>query len=390
MARSAIFLSGWEYNRILEVEPDKPKVSALPARALWEGASQFWLFSTVYCTRESLLGEIAASEDLGWATGYIFDDLRRRGFLKTFEWRSLREENPLRFDELRLRHQILRERYDEKALLRLLEKGEEEQLEAIKLDLMRPIFEHLDCVSNVSPNSIIQWVKKRDEARFAKSQKATSRAIQLLAEPLAKRIRTVRTGTRLCLPPGTGVGELEVAAQRQVEKEIQKPMIPDLLAGILPQPDYHTALKDTANVYAPIDRQLRADFATNVGKLERLRDLAQKYLWPDLHGEWLPRLEEDPEFLSEFEALLSDALMRARYDPYLEHMTDLAINVVSGAVFLAVAGVANVVGQDPLTSGTAAGTAGLSTRRQLVKLHDARREATNNLTLFYQKARAST
>ncbi len=83
MALDSIFLSGWEYNRILSASPLAPMVSGLPAPILWSGGAHFWLFKNVYCTTESFDGDYAAYKDLGWSTGFIFADLKRRGFLKT-------------------------------------------------------------------------------------------------------------------------------------------------------------------------------------------------------------------------------------------------------------------------------------------------------------------
>ncbi len=65
MATDSIFLSGWEYNRVLRSDPFQSVTSGLPAQALWNGSAQFWMFKDVYCTKESLIGDLAAAEDLG-------------------------------------------------------------------------------------------------------------------------------------------------------------------------------------------------------------------------------------------------------------------------------------------------------------------------------------
>lgn len=82
----AIYLSGWEYNRILRESPLEPVASGLPAQVLWDGAAQLWMYETAYCTKEALLGDLAAYEEVGWTTGRIFEDLRRRGFLTPLDW----------------------------------------------------------------------------------------------------------------------------------------------------------------------------------------------------------------------------------------------------------------------------------------------------------------
>src|SRR5688500_9699409 len=88
MSKSAIYVSGWEYNRVLADHVLTSKASGLPAQLLWDGAAQFWMFEHVYCTKESLDGDIAAAVDLDWTTGFIFENLQTRGFLKPVEWTS--------------------------------------------------------------------------------------------------------------------------------------------------------------------------------------------------------------------------------------------------------------------------------------------------------------
>src|SRR5689334_5038044 len=95
MAMSSIFLSGWEYNRLLDDNPLKPQSSGLPAEILWQGSSQFWLFEKVYCTKEALEGEDAGWEELSWSTGYIFRDLERRGFIEAVDISSRAAGDPV-------------------------------------------------------------------------------------------------------------------------------------------------------------------------------------------------------------------------------------------------------------------------------------------------------
>jgi hypothetical protein len=78
---TSVYLSGWEYNRLIGDDPTAPMASALPAQCLWEGAGQFFLFEKVYCTKESYEGELAAAEDMGWSTGHIFKKLHDEGIL---------------------------------------------------------------------------------------------------------------------------------------------------------------------------------------------------------------------------------------------------------------------------------------------------------------------
>ncbi len=384
MSKNAIFLSGWEYNRVLQQNPLAPTTSALPAEMLWNGAAQFWLFEKVYCTKESLESEVAAADTLGWATGTIFEDLQKRGFLQPFDWKDLESESPVQQQYLLEVHHRLHAKYNEAAILTLLKTGNASELEAIKLHLLNPILTHLNCVQNISPNSIQNWISSRDNQ--TRSASSIPRAVRLLVQPLMKRRTLIRAGLRLCRPPGKGVSEKELRDQKEIEQTVEKPLIPYLLAGKLPQQEYLGALVPYAKSYAPINQQLKREYAENLDRLERLRELAKKHLWPELHEEWLPQLEEDEHFLPKFEIQLRDALLRARLDPYLENLTDTAITVVSGLTGFAVGKIMRDFGQPLESSAATAATVGAGMKQSLDAIHKRSRNKTNNLTLFYQKA----
>jgi len=73
--RDGIYLSGWEYNRLLQRDPIARRNSALPAEIPWNGAAPLWLFRNVFCTQEGIDNEWRAYELLGWPTGRIFTEL---------------------------------------------------------------------------------------------------------------------------------------------------------------------------------------------------------------------------------------------------------------------------------------------------------------------------
>ena len=111
MARTinSVYLSGWEYNKLLQNDPLKPRNTALPAEILWNGAAQLWLFEKVLCTKESLESERYAAETLGWASCKIFAELAdsRFGIIETVDWnRDLKETTK---EALKARHKKLRE-----------------------------------------------------------------------------------------------------------------------------------------------------------------------------------------------------------------------------------------------------------------------------------------
>ena len=377
MARKAIYLSGWEYNRLRFEDPATPANSGLPAEALWNGAAQFWLFEKVYCTKESLDGEKSGWDELGWTTGEIFLDLERRKILETVDWSRLTSESELLRAELNDTHAKLRATVSEQQLFELLKAGAAYQLEALKLELLDPILRHLECVSNISPNSINAWFR---DATPTGETPAVAAAIQ-------RSGLDARLHLNLCRPPGTGVSQFDLSLQRKVEESVQKPMIPDLLAGVLPQDDYTRALVPTRSVYQPINEQLRKDYAKGVDKLLHLRDVASKHLWPDLHGEWLPRLEDDPAFYPELTRLVRDAVMTSRFDPFLDDITRLAIIGVSTAVGSAVYLGATLLGADPLAGTPLATAAGAMTKQVLDNVHTRRRDTLRSLSLFYQALR---
>lgn len=381
MSKNGIYLSGWEYNRVLKKNPLSSQQSALPAEALWNGGAQFWLFEHVYCTKEALDGEIAAAETLGWATGKIFQDLQRRGFLEAFDWKDIKRDSPLKYNCLVENHKWLSSQYDEKSILYLLSAGNDVTLEAVKLDLLKPILEHLNCIHNVSPNSINKWMASYQSNELALSRQ--TKAIQRLAEPFAKR-NPIKAGMRLCNPPGTGVSDSARQAQKEVEENIQKPMIPDLLAGKLSQKDYMDALLPTAKVYKPIDTQLLNDYQVNIEKLERLRDVAKSYLWKNLHDEWIPELEQNPKSLAKFERRLRDALARSCFDPFLDYLTVVAIAIISTAVGGISLSLAPLAGLPPEATAAIAGT---TTREILSSRYKELRKESEDLTLFFQKAK---
>ena len=130
-----------------------------------------------------------------------------------------------------------------------------------------------------------------------------------------------------------------------------------------------------------MNKQFVKSYKDRIDDLERLRDIAAETLWPQLHREWLPRLEEEPAFLEEFKLLIRDAVRANHFDPYLEWGTNICINVFSSLVGVATSALL----PEPLGLGLGVGT-GISTRQILTKLHSDRREEIESFSLFYQRA----
>ena len=103
----AIYLTGWEYNRILGDHPCTPRNSALPAEILWNGSAQLWLFEKVYVTKESVENERYGAEKLDWTTNRIFAELAddSEKWFEEVDWQQLptdtKTEMSLRCDQLR-------------------------------------------------------------------------------------------------------------------------------------------------------------------------------------------------------------------------------------------------------------------------------------------------
>jgi hypothetical protein len=384
VAISSLFLSGWEYNRVLFEDPFKAHSSGLPAQVLWNGSSQFWLFEKVYCTKEALDGDFAGYEALDWSTGRIFKDLERRGFLEAVDISERSTKDQLLKHDLAAAHAQLRELHSEDSILGLLEEGNDEKLELIKCDLLSPVFEHLNCVKNISPNSIRHWM----DNTITEESKETDdgKLIKRLIDPIAKSIEPLRVGSPLCRPPGSGLPEEHLRRQREIEQTVQRPLIPLLLSGQLPNEEYLKALEPTADVYKSINGQLWNDYEQNIGRLERVRDAAKDHLWPNLHANWLPELKDRPQFENEFKDILRDAILHAKFKNLdLETLTNIGITGISGGIGLLSGLLASVAGADMHVSTGVVGTATLAVRAQLVSSYKKRLEAARPLIAFYQK-----
>ena len=381
MSKSGIFLSGWEYNRVLGDSPLESRASALPAECLWNGSAQFWLFKAVYCTKEALETEITCYDALGWTTGRIFNDLRRREFLNVVDLPKLAASSPELAENLRAAHGFLKATYTRARLLSLLRDAEDDELEMTKLRLLNPVLQHLNCVQNISPNSIRVWSTRRSRPN---SNMPSSELLRLIADPIVQRSKKSHLGLPLCEIPGTGVSKDAINAQKHVEETIQRPLIPALLAGELSHKDYVEELRPTAHVYKPINDQLWRDYERNIGNLERVRERAEKYLWKDLHRDWLPRLENEPGFVHEFDQLVHVAVAQAKLEPYLSQVTKWTIKSIAGAAGVTVGWAVTSATKNAYAGWAAGATAEEFVRNRMEIARSETKGKTEQLTLFYQ------
>lgn len=323
-----VYLSGWEYNRLLQDSPFEPRVSALPARLLWTGSHQLWLFRHVYVTKESLENERAAKETLGWATGEIFDRLVKRGTVKVVDWERLAP--PLATD-LESTHAALRQEYRGK-IRPALENGEDSLLHDAKARLLAPFLQHLHCLSSGVPNSLSNWITPANAADPDPVTRA-AQALSVLANPIVG-------GLNMCRSPQNAVSQEELQKQKIVEATIERPMIPELLAGEGPYSGprgfepYQSKLTKHRDAYVPLNRSLLSDWKDRESQLFRLQDVAERYLWPSLHGEWIPELLDNPAAAKNFTRQVQRALL---IRPIANLLTDKPTRLVIGGLTAAAA-----------------------------------------------------
>lgn len=390
MTLNSVYLTGWEYNRIAAADPFNSVASGLPAQCLWEGAAQFFLFETVYCTKESFDGDLAAADDLGWTTGYLFKKLRDEGILRPVDLQELAEKNPALGIEYQHRADELKTQITSgglsamESIENLIKNGAYDDLEGIKAYLLAPILKELNCANNISPNSVRHWFT--GEERRPDSQNI----IRALVAPLREGRQRIRAGVELCNKPGHGLDQEVLEAQRVEEKTRQAPLIPALLSGCLAQNEYHDALRPGLDAYTPINRQLFNEFQSNFENILRLRELAQKHLWNDLHTEWIPQLVENGGYIKEFQGLVNRSLRHARFDSLLKRSSDLAFGksmpiaaaALSGIVSTALNAPPEVVAGTAGIVGVAAELAGGIGTDAVSKAHGK----VDGLVQFYQKA----
>lgn len=373
--RSSVYLSGWEYNRLLQADPTAPRISALPASILWNGSHQLWMFENIYCARESFENEIEATDRLGWVNGTVLRDLYDEGILKTVDWKTLPIELK---DRLRRTRMEALERLPEARIRAAITSGEAPTLELAKILILEPILDHFGCFESGAPNSISNWSSSRTVP--PDSLQAPSTLTHLLT-----------SGLQVCRPPGTGISEEAKRRQRHVQEAVESPMIPHLLAGegefqgargFVP---YFRKLERHRDAYEATNSQLASDWHRNKQQLFALREAAERYLWPDLHGHWLPLIknasnEELDRAAQEFSRWIRGALTLAPIVKYLTNRpTRIAIGQFGPIGLSAALAYAGVPLNDAMAAGLATYVAGTKAGNYLNRV--------TNLALFYQEAR---
>lgn len=378
-----LFLSGWEYNRLLQQNPLTSRVSALPSSVLWNGAAQFWLFEEAVCTVEALENEQAAGEALGWATARIYDDLKTMGALRTIDLG--RDLSPGAADELVTVHRRLRAGDGDPSRVRkLLRDGDGAALEGLKQQLLQPVVEDQGCVLDGDPNGLLTWFAGT-ATRQARAD-VVRRSLESLVRPLQASKRNL--GLQLCRPLGQGLPAEAVENWRQAQ-HVEREMISEFLAGEGPfsgprgHVAYFDAMSPYRSAYEPIEGAVEEDWRRNRPILEALRDRARKHLWPQLHEEWIPQLKaQDPQFIEEFPKLLRRAILLSPVAELLNLDTHVVMAITTGSAL----GIAHVSGVDSETTGAIAAVTGAAA----VAAHNRVQSRIGPLALFYQRARTVT
>jgi hypothetical protein len=187
--------------------------------------------------------------------------------------------------------------------------------------------------------------------------------------------------------------------QQEIQNKVEAPMISDLTAGSGgfegPQgyQSYFDHLLPHRSAYEPISRQLHEDWKAKRDNLLRVRDVAAKKLWPMLHNEWLPRLEDDTDFAKHFAKLIKRALTADAFARHLDSKpTRIIVGGIGGIVLATATGSAvkfmtEQVGlpSDPTVEIVKVLIAGLAGTGIAERYHD-HAESIKNLAIFYQEA----
>lgn len=301
----------------------------------------------IYCTKEALDNEREAGERLGWTTGKIFAELADddEQWFEPVDWQKLSDttKSALLEKHKKLDKDLEKDKVDIREAIR---KNDVVVLEIVKAELLRPVLAEKNCVLGISPNSLKNWKLPHDSSISVQEQKLLHKLIEMLQKPLEYTARD----KRLCYPPSPDKEEL------WVRDEVEAPLILDLVAGdgcfsgptgYVP---YHERLYQHKEHYQKTDDAMGKQWKVNRDKLKQLRYIASKYLWNNLHGEWLPELfHRGDAFLDEFQRRLNTALKMSPFAKLLDMDSRSAIGIggSAAAAFLCLAGQIYSIDVDP-------------------------------------------
>jgi hypothetical protein len=322
---NGIYIPGWEFNRVLSDEPWEARNSALPGALLWAGAGVFWMFEKVYCTKEAYENEACAAEELEWATSSAFCELADRRppggdgpIIEPVDWATGLDQNAMR--DLKRVHVSLKSHYPGRRVRELIDAGKDRELELINYAILEPIAVAKQSLVAAKMSGLCHWIAPSPSGEAVLPRSMPVEAMEFLSR-LSRPIEEYRrpNGIRLMNPPWEWNPE---AADRQriVEEELQAPWIKALMAGedefvgAEGYRPYFRKIRPGIPVYKEIDEPLHDCWKHSKQTLFRLREVASRFLWDELHGTWLPALVlGDPDAVRDFPRWIDDALANRRF-----------------------------------------------------------------------------
>jgi hypothetical protein len=380
---NSLYLSGWEYNRLLSDDPTSPRNSALPASILWNGAHQLWMFEHLYVTQEAWQNEHYATEQLGWIMGDVLSFLQDEDIVKILDWSEF--DADLR-GSLRAVHRDLAP-HARMVIPKAISAGVPSHLEMFKNALLAPVLRRYGCVASGAPTSLETWIPQHAPTA---SESDTSQVMRSIAEPLLPGIQLVGA-------PASLASDLEREEELRVQAEVETPMIPDLIAGqgeyagaqgYVP---YVDALKKERAAYEGMNQKMRQAWRESRDEIKGLREAAHDHLWEHLHGEWLPRIQEgDGKFVrEELPRLIGLALKARPFARYLDSpkTTRVIVGGVHAAVSAAAYAAATKTGLPPEYVGIGANAAAGVAEETAVNRYGTQAKQVVDLAVFYQRAK---
>lgn len=283
-----------------------------------------------------LANEMAADEIMGWRTGRIFTELASEGVLRELDWGADLNEKTKKL--LLDRHSELRVRYQKGADIRTaIENRDNRKLEEIKSSFWSRFARSLHLIVGVTPNSIKlpEW-KTRGQDDHTAPDVEIRRFLAHISAPVTDGKGQRCQAFSCVISREREFARADINRQNEVAATYESPMISELLAGegrfvgaegfVL----YFEALTPHRHSYDPINIQLYTNWRANRDNLFRLRGVAEKHLWPYLHGEWLPELKANPSAAPRIASLMERAIVRSEIGALLTMKTDFILGTISG------------------------------------------------------------
>lgn len=340
-AINGIYLPGWEFNRMLADDPIQPRNSALPGAVFWNGAAPLWMFEKVYCTKESLENERFAAQEIGWATSKIFGQLAAGigsvgPILEPVDWTTLGDGTHRLLNQI---HRDFQRNNADRQIRHWIDEANDPELERINYAILEPIATSKQSIVAGSMSGLRHWLSPQTtspDLSIVGRQERVRKLLSLISDPISRAQSP--NGIKLVKPPPEW-DSATLVRQNEAKERVETPFIRDLQAGegeFAGERGYEPYILNVAterSAYQDVDAPLLADWEQNLPRLLRLRDVAGRYLWPKLHGDWLPALlREEPEATKDFPRYVKSALATHHFADLLNLNTKQVFGVISAAL----------------------------------------------------------